>query len=117
MIQGEPKKASILPLIIASVLFVVSLSLYLFRYELGGGLIWHFLGYGLTPIMSSLVLGWDSVAQRQGRKDPWFEPKPSYSRLIRITVALGFIVAVLHILEIGTVCGQGFVQSGVLCGA
>lgn len=117
MIQGEPKKASILPLVVAGVLLVVSVALYLLRYQLGGGLGWHFLGYALTPIFSALVLGWDAIAQRQGRKDPWFEPKPSYSRIIRIIVALGFAVAVFHILEIGTVCGQGFVQSGVFCGA
>ena len=117
LIQGEPKKASILPLVVAAVLLVVSISLYLLRYQLGGGLGWHFLGYSLTPIFSALVLGWDAIAQRQGRKDPWFEPKPSYSRIIRVMVALGFAVAVFHILEIGTVCGQGFVQSGVFCGA
>lgn len=115
IIQGEPKKASILPLVVAAVLLAVSISLYLLRYQLGGGLGWHFLGYALTPVFSALVLGWDAVAQRQGRKDPWFEPKPSYSRVIRIIVAVGFAVAVFHILEIGTVCGQGFVQSGVLC--
>lgn len=116
-IQGEPSKASILPLIFAVAFLVISLALYLLRFQLGGGIGWHLLGYFVAPLLSSLVLGWDVVAQRQGRKDPWFEPKPGYSKLIRIIVALGFLVAVFHIIEVGTVCGQGFVQTGVLCGS
>jgi hypothetical protein len=98
-------------------LTAASLALYLLRYPLGGSLIIHIAGYLLTPILCALVLGWDAVAQRNGRKDPWFEPKPGYSQIIRIFLAAGFLIAVFHILEIGTVCGQGFVQTGVLCGA
>jgi hypothetical protein len=115
-IQGEPTKASIIPLIVSMSFLLISLALYLLRYQLGGGIGWHLLGYLVAPLLASLVLGWDVVAQRQGRKDPWFEPKPSYSRLIRIIVALGFVVAIFHIIEVGTVCGQDFVQTGVLCG-
>lgn len=115
-IQGEPSKASVLPMIVAAAFFLISLALYLLRYQLGGGIGWHLLGYLVAPLLSSLVLGWDVVSQRQGRKDPWFEPKPKYSKLIRLIVALGFLVAILHIIEVGTVCGQGFVQTGVLCG-
>ena len=117
LIQGEHKKASILPLLTAALFLVTSSSLYAFRYQLGGDLLWHVTGYILTPLLVSLALGWDSIWQRQGRKDPWFEPKPLYSKIIRLLVAFGFAVAVFHILEIGTICGQGFVQSGVFCGA
>jgi hypothetical protein len=117
LIQGEPKKASIIPLLVASLLLLLSAAIYLLRYQLDGALIWYVIGYTLTPLLMSLALGWDSVLQRQGRKDPWFEAKPSYSRIIRLLVALGFIVAIFHIIEIGTICGQGFVQSGVFCGS
>lgn len=116
-IQGEPTKASLIPLIVAAGFFLISFALYLLRFQLGGGIGIHLLGYLVAPLLSSLVLGWDVVAQRQGRKDPWFEPKPNYSRIIRMIVALGFLVAILHIIEVGTVCGQGFVQTGVLCGS
>ncbi|MEY4492641.1 MAG: hypothetical protein RL085_1052, partial [Actinomycetota bacterium] len=34
LIQGEPKKASIFPLVVAGVLLVVSIALYLLRYQL-----------------------------------------------------------------------------------
>ena len=117
LIQGEPKRASIVPLLVASGLLVVSVAIYLLRYQLGGALIWYVVGYILTPLLSALVLGWDAISQRQGRKDPWFEPKPIYAKVIRVLVAVGFAVAVFHIIEIGTICGQGFVQSGVFCGA
>jgi len=117
IIQGEPSKASAIPLFVAAGLLLLSLALYLLRFQLGGGIGIHLIGYLLAPLLSSLVLGWDVVAQRQGRKDPWFEPKPNYSRIIRIIVALGFVVAIFHIIEVGIVCGQGFVQTGVLCGA
>jgi hypothetical protein len=95
-------------------LLVASLLIQLFSFQLGGGS-WFFLGYLLTPVLTSLALGWDSVLQRNGRKDPWFAPSPLFSRLIRITVALSFVIGVLHILEIGKMCGQAFVQSGALC--
>ena len=114
ILEGTPKKASPLPLIVCVLLLVASLLIQLFSYQLGGGS-WYFLGYLLTPVLTSLALGWDSVLQRNGRKDPWFAPSPLFSRLIRITVALSFVIGVLHILEIGKMCGQAFVQSGALC--
>jgi hypothetical protein len=114
ILEGTPKKASPLPLIVCVLLLVASLLIQLFSYQLGGGS-WFFLGYLLTPVLTSLALGWDSVLQRNGRKDPWFAPSPLFSRLIRITVALSFVIGVLHILEIGRMCGQAFVQSGALC--
>ena len=116
-VQGERKTASIIPVFIAGGLTIASLAIYLLRFTLGGGLGWHLLGYLLTPILSALVLGWDAVLQRKGRKDPWFEPKPVYSKAIRFILAAGFVIAIFHILEVGTICGQDFVQSGVLCGA
>lgn len=114
IIQGEPKKASPIPLIFCIVLVFVSGLIQVFSHQLGGG-VWFVIGYLLTPVFTSLTLGWDSVLQRNGRKDPWFAPSPLYSRLIRIAVALSFAIGVLHILEIGKMCGAAFVQSGALC--
>jgi hypothetical protein len=100
---------------VAGALLLASLAIYLFRFQLGGG-IWFLVGYLLTPVLSALVLGWDSIAQREGRKDPWFDARPLYSKIIRIMIGVGFVVAIFHICEIGHACGQGFVQSGVFCG-
>lgn len=113
---GVPKKASPLPLITAAALLLASLGIYIFRFELGGG-VWFVVGYIFTPLLASLALGWDSILQRNGRRDPWFAPSLLFSRLIRAIVALSFGMAVFHILEIGTICGQGLVQTGVLCGS
>lgn len=113
-VQGEPKKASPLPLIVCLLLVLGSALIQLFSHQLGGG-VWFVIGYFLTPVFTSLTLGWDSVLQRNGRKDPWFAPSPLYSRLIRIAVALSFAIGILHILEIGKMCGAAFVQSGAFC--
>lgn len=109
-----PKPASIIPLLVCSLLLVSSLLIQIFQYQLGGGN-WFFLGYTLTPLLTSLCLGWDALWQRNGRKNLWFVPSPLFSLLIRIEVALSFVLGVFHILEIGKMCGQAFVQSGALC--
>lgn len=113
-LQGEPKKASPLPLIVAAVLVLVSSLIQVFKFQLGVNF-WFFVGYLLTPLLVTLTLGWDSVLQRNGRKDPWFAPSPRYSLIIRILVGLGFLLAVLHIIDIARFCGQSFVQSGAIC--
>ena len=114
MAYGVPKKASPLPLLVCIAIVIASSIIYLLRYQFGGGN-WYFLGYVLTPILSSVTLGWDNFLQRNGRKDPWFVPSPLFSRLIRVLVAVSFVVAIFHILEIAHMCGQSVVQSGALC--
>lgn len=113
-LNGEPKKASPLPLIVAVVLVLASALIQVFKFQLGVNF-WFFVGYLLTPVLVALTLGWDSVLQRNGRKDPWFAPSPRYSLIIRILVGIGFLLAVLHILDIARFCGQSFVQSGAIC--
>jgi hypothetical protein len=110
--SGEHKKASVLPLIVALLTLVASIAIQVFQFQLGNNL-WYYIGYLLTPLAITMVLGWDSIAQRSGRRDPWFEAKPIYSKTIRVLVALGFAVAVLHIVAIGIQIGEQVVQSGV----
>jgi hypothetical protein len=112
--QGTPKKASPLPLLVCITLLLMSALILVFQNQLGGG-VWYVVGYVLTPVLTALTLGWDSVLQRNGRKDPWFAPSPLFSRIIRIAVALSFVLAVFHILEIAHICGQSVIQSGALC--
>jgi hypothetical protein len=112
--SGVPIKASPLPLIVCLALLLISGLILLFQFQLGGGF-WYFVGYALTPILTSMTLGWDALLQKNGRKDPWFAPSPLFSRVIRIAVALSFVLAFFHILEIAHLCGQSFVQSGALC--
>lgn len=110
-VQGTPSKASMFPLILAVCALVISIALQIFQFQLANN-IWYFVGYFLTPILASLCLGWDSFAQRTGRKDPWFEAKPVYSKVIRIVVLASYVVAVFHILAIGNLLGEAAVQSG-----
>lgn len=110
--QGVPTKASPVPVVVALFLLVASIAIQIFQFQLANN-IWYYVGYVLTPLFISLTLAWDSVAQRRGQRSAWFEAKPLYSKIIRVAVAAGFIVAVFHIVAIGTQIGELVVQSGV----
>jgi hypothetical protein len=110
---GTHKKASLLPLILAFLTLLASIAIQVLQYQLANNL-WYYVGYALTPLVITMILGWDSIAQRSGRKDPWFESKPVYSKILRFLVLAGFIVAVFHIIAIGIQIGEQVVQSGVL---
>ena len=110
--SGEHKKASPLPVILATVTLLLSIAIQVFQYQLANN-IWYYAGYALTPLVITMILGWDSISQRKGRKDPWFETKPMYSKILRVLVLAGFIVAVFHIVAIGIQIGEQVVQSGV----
>lgn len=109
---GTHKKASVLPLTMAILTLVVSVGIQAFQYQLANN-IWYYVGYLLTPLLITMLLGWDSIAQRSGRKDPWFETKPVYSKVLRFLVLAGFVVAVFHIVAIGIQIGEQVVQSGM----
>ena len=109
---GVPTKASVLPLLVSSVLLILSIAIQVFQYQLANNL-WYYVGYVLTPLLVTMGLAWDTLAQRSGRKSPWFEAKPLYSKLLRLVVAAGFVVAVFHIVAIGILIGEQVVQSGV----
>jgi hypothetical protein len=109
---GDPKKASPLPVIFATVTLLLSIGIQVFQYQLANN-IWYYAGYALTPLVITMILGWDSISQRKGRKDPWFETKPMYSKILRVLVLAGFVVAVFHIVAIGIQIGEQVVQSGV----
>lgn len=110
--QGIPTKASVLPLVLSLVILAASIAIQVFQYQLANN-VWYYVGYLLTPLLVTMGLAWDTLAQRSGRKSPWFEAKPLYSKLLRLVVAAGFVVAVFHIVAIGIQIGEQVVQSGV----
>jgi len=110
--SGEHRKASPLPVILATLTLLLSIAIQVFQYQLANN-IWYYAGYALTPLVITMILGWDSISQRKGRKDPWFETKPIYSKILRVLVLAGFVVAVFHIVAIGIQIGEQVVQSGV----
>ncbi len=110
--HGVPTKASVLPLVVSTALLAISIAIQIFQYQLANN-VWYYVGYVLTPLLVTLGLAWDTLAQRSGRKSPWFEAKPIYSKLLRLVVAAGFVVAVFHIVAIGILIGEQVVQAGV----
>lgn len=110
-ISGTPSKASIIPLLVTSLALLLSILIQVLQFQLANN-IWYFIGYALTPLVTSLCLGWDSLAQRSGRKDPWFVANPIYSKIIRVLVLTSYVVAVFHIFAIGNIIGEAAVQSG-----
>ncbi len=112
----EPKKASAAPLIVGIVALLVSATLealdYLaispFTYD-----IVNVIGYVLTPFVVFMCVAWDAAAQRLGRRSPWFDIRPGYSRTLRILAVASLAVAVIHILEMARVLGEWAVQTGM----
>ena len=113
----EPRRASPLSLILAIVLLVGSASvwaldfqgIYPFTYDY-----FNLAGYVLTPFLVFMCLAWDAAAQRAGRRSPWFDIRPGYSRALRVIAVAALVVAVPHILEMGRSVGEWVVQTGVL---
>ena len=107
------KRASVLPLVTAIVFFVVSLALYLLKYQLANNL-YFVLGYLLTPLGITGTMAWDLLSQRRGQQNPNFDVRPTYTTVIKWIVLAGYGVAILHIIELGRLLGQFVVQSGWL---
>jgi hypothetical protein len=108
---GSPKKSSLLPLGL-SILFVVSGALlYVFREALAANE-WFIVGYLLTPLLATMALGYDSMLNIRGQRDPWYSRRRFASAAIRTVVILGFVVGVFHILELGRWLGESAVQGG-----
>ncbi len=107
------RRATILPLVTALILLVVSLALYLLRYQLANNL-YFVLGYLLTPLGITGTMAWDLLAQRRGQMNPNFDVRPTHTKVIKWLVLCGYLVAVLHIVELGRILGQQVVQSGWL---
>lgn len=105
-------RASIVPLVLAVLFIVASALIFVFRLQLGNN--WFFvLGYLLTPIGVIVMLGTDMSRQRKGQNNPNFDIRPQYSKALRWLAGLSFLVAILHILEIGFWVGRIAVQAGV----
>lgn len=111
-----PKKASAVPLLVGIFALLVSATLgaldYLaispFTYE-----VVHVIGYALTPFVLFLCVAWDVAAQRLGRRSPWFDIRPGYSRTLRVLAVVSLGVAIVHVLAMGRALGEWAVQTGL----
>ena len=102
--SGTPKKASLLPLIVAIVCIIASVIISLLIGSTDQNISMYLIGYFLTPLLVGLCMGWDSIDQRKKTKsDPWFIPKSKYSLLLRIITGMSFLVALPHINSIARI--------------
>ena len=108
-ITGVPKKSSLLPLILAIGSVLLGSAVYGLRDLLAANE-WFLVGYFLTPLMATLALGFDSLLRIRGQRDPWYSPRKFVSGALRAVVIAGFVVGVLHIIELGRWLGESAVQ-------
>jgi purine-cytosine permease-like protein len=102
-ISGQPRSASVIPLVIGVI--SIAVSLWIFNLEPEEIQI-SLLAYFLTPIVVVLCLGIDTLLQRKGLHDPWFSPKPKYNFILRILVLISFLAALPHIQTIAQFVGE-----------
>jgi purine-cytosine permease-like protein len=113
----EPRKASALPVILAIVLLTTSVVVWLLDFQ---GIYpftynyFNLVGYLLTPFLVFMCVAWDAAAQRAGRRSPWFDIRPGYSRALRVIAVIALAVSVPHILEMSRTVGEWVVQTGLL---
>ena len=103
--------ASKLPLVLTGLFLIASSALYLLRFQLANDN-FFILGYLLAPVGVTATLAWDIWAQRKGQLNPNFDVRPLYTRVIKILVILGYLIGVLHVLELGRMLGEFVVQMG-----
>lgn len=108
---GQPKNASVLPLIVLLIAILASAAIAYFIQELGGEW-WSLVGYALTPLFGVVAVGWDALAQLSGRKNPWFVARPGLSRFVRIAAAISIVVGVVHIWRISEWVARTAIQQG-----
>jgi len=94
---GGRSKASPLPLVLSIAGICAGAALIFFRdqsYWVG------IAGYLLAGFTVIVMVGWDSLSQRAGMKDPNYETRPGWTRALRILVFVGFIVAAVHLTSV-----------------
>ncbi len=69
-----------------------------------------FAGYLLTPMVVTLALGWDRIAQRHGLRDHNFVLKPQYGNWLRVLLIVGFVLALWHIFNLAVVVAGALTQ-------
>ncbi len=113
----EPRKASVLPLLVAVLLLVASVVIGVLDWQGISPFTYNYfnlVGYVLTPFLVFMCVAWDAAAQRSGRRSPWFDIRPGYSRALRVLAVGALVVAIFHIVEMGRVFGEFVVQTGLL---
>jgi len=113
----EPRKASVLPLLFGFLFLVASVVIWVLDWQAVSPFTYDYfnlVGYVLTPFLVFMCVAWDAAAQRSGRRSPWFDIRPGYSKTLRALAIVALAIAVLHIVEIGHTVGEWAVQTGLV---
>ncbi len=103
LMAKKSSSASFLPLILAALAIVASISIYILTRATAHAFVLHLVGYLLTPLAVAICLGWDSISQRVRRgNDPWFSANSTYSLILRVLTILSFFVSFPHIFAMAT---------------
>lgn len=110
-VEGKPRYASPLPVILGVVGILLSAGIAYFLAELGAEW-WSIVGYAFTPLLVVLATGWDAISQMSGRKDSWFVIRPLFSKVLRILAGVSIVIGVIHIWRISEWLAKTAVQQG-----
>jgi len=113
----EPKKATVFPLLGAVVFLLSSVFIGVLDWQGVSPFTYtnfNLLGYVLTPFLVFMCVAWDAAAQRSGRRSPWFDVRPGYSKALKALAIAALLVAVYHIVELGRAFGEWVVQTGLV---
>jgi hypothetical protein len=96
-IQPEDlEKASPIPIVISGVAILLSTLIILFGPE--KSLIFGAVGYLLTPFITILATGIDTVSQRKKSSTyPWYVENPRYATILRILALVSLALSYPHI--------------------
>lgn len=112
--DARQPRLPVVPLIASFISVALSLAIYFLQYQLAST-VWFFVGYCLTPLATTLCLGWNFIATRSALHSNLSEERKSRSRLraLNVLAFLGFVLAIPHIYNISSYVGTWLVQSGI----
>ena len=96
-LQAEDlEKATPIPIVISGIAILLSLVIVIFGPE--KSMIFASLGYLLTPFITILATGLDTVSQRKKSSSyPWFVENPRYGTVLRILAIVSIVLAYPHV--------------------
>ena len=96
-IQPEDiEKASPIPIVISGISIFLSTLIIFFDPE--KSLIFGAIGYLLTPFITILATGMDTVSQRKKSSAyPWYVENPRYATILRILALVSLVLSYPHI--------------------
>ena len=107
--DGSPKSLSILPLIVMTVILVLSSVLVFVSGDNG---LLAVVGYVLTPFASFAVFAWASALDANLKMDVWYDRKPGKLIALRTLAVLSLMIGFVHMWDVATTIAR-FYAGGI----